>query len=174
MQNMQIDSAAIVAYDNTKFVSAIFKLHHNSFRFRMPKCIRHRFSANAVNLIAYDRMQKPRAPFHDNTKIGLRLNSEVLWETTEGFVKILRTVVGETQAANGIAAIFNHESHQLEDPVEQRPRWRIGAHVIARHVQLHRRTQYSLQQSVMQFLRDSRPFCEPLLKPGIQLTSKFA
>src|SRR5262245_57059612 len=141
---MRIDSAAVITDQDPQFVSAKFEFHQDGSCSRMPERIRHRLSTDPVNLITYNWMKKARSSFHHNTKISLGLNNEFLRKPRERLIKVLSTVLGDSQPLYCVATVLNHESHQLEDPVEQRLGRRIGSHAITSDMQLHRCTEHSL------------------------------
>ena len=82
----------------------------------MPERIHQCFAADTVDLITNHRMQRPNLAFHHYAKIKRLLNREFLWDAGECLFEVA-PVRRRSKASQGIPAIVNHKSHQIEDAV---------------------------------------------------------
>ena len=134
----------------------------------MPDRVHERLAADAIDLIADERMQGPGPALDDDAKADLFLDPELLLHPAERLLEVVAASRRRAQATHGVAALIDDASHQLEHAIERRPRGRIGRHVAGRDMQLHRRADQTLQQGVVQVLRDARPLRQPFLEPDVE------
>src|SRR2546423_5564073 len=77
-----------------------------------------------------------------------------------------------TETLQRRSPFFNHLSHQIEHATDQRLCRRITGQMIGGDVKLHRGAQETLQQRIVQVLRDACALGKPLFKPQVQLFSQ--
>ena len=138
----------------------------------MAKGVDQGFAADPVHLVADHRVQRPGLAFDDDAIVGVGVlpGRELLVNSREGLLEIVRGAARRSQPADGVAPLLDDPSHQVEHPVDGRPGGRIGRQAIRRHVELHRRADETLQQRVVQLLRDACPLGQPLFEPDVELS----
>src|SRR5688572_14946282 len=133
----------------------------------MPEGVEQGFAADPVNLVPDRRSKNDRRPL-DNHAIGSPAVGELLWYSREGGLELVRAV-RRPQATDGVAAFLGDAAHQVEHARKRRHRGRIRGQAIDGDVQLHRCAHESLQQGIVQLLRNVRPFREALFEPDVEL-----
>ena len=129
----------------------------NAFNRACGQCDRlHRGSAVAMT----------RNTISDNAKSVCR--REILSQSREGSLKALVARFRCAQPTQRISTFFSDCTHQLQDPFQERFGGRVLRELVFSYIKLERGAQNTLQQRVMQFLRNPRTFGEPLLETNIQ------
>src|SRR5580700_290520 len=167
-EHLRIDAAAIVADYDPELTVGIFELDFDAAGARMAEGIGQSFTADAVDFIANHGMERARLAFDDQTKIDGVLENEFLWNTGEGLFEIVGFVADRAQAAHRVPTIGNDLAHKIEDTVDERFRRPVLRHLIVGDMELHGSTQNSLQQGIVQLLRDSGAFRQPFFETDIQ------
>ena len=60
MQQLRIDPASIVAHQYSQLAGRIFQFYFYALCLRVTECVNQSLAANAVDLIAQDRVQRAR------------------------------------------------------------------------------------------------------------------
>ena len=136
----------------------------------MAKRVDQRFAADPVDLVADHRLQRPGLALDDDAVVGVfRRPRAPACIPANACSRSCGALRRRPQPAHRVAALLDHPSHQIEHPAERRLGRRILRQPIGRDVELHRRADETLQQRVVQFLRDARPLREPLFEPHVEL-----
>src|SRR5262249_43741271 len=117
-------------------------------------------------------MQATSLALYDNAKISTALHSELLRNTGKGLVEIDSSLIGGTQAANGVATIVHAPGKEPENLAHGGLGGGILRALIVSHVERHARPHPPPKQSVMQSLRDSSALGQALLKAAIEWDRK--
>src|SRR5262245_5462072 len=98
-------------------------------------------------------MQWSGPPFHRDTAPNpfstLVMTGEFLRDARKRLFEIKRIRGDRAQPLNRVSAFFDDSSHQLLDPIQTRPGWRVLRQLLDRDVELHRGAEEALQQCVM-------------------------
>src|SRR5580692_8289730 len=168
MQHLWVDSTAIVAHQHFKMSARIFYFDFDTVRLCMHKCIQQGLAANAIDFIANQRPQWTRNTINDNAEISFVVEEKFLSQSREGSLKALVARSRCAQPTQRISTFFSDCTHQLQDSFQERFGGRVLREMVFRDIKLERGAQNTLQQCVMQFLRNARTLGEPLLKANIQ------
>src|ERR1700733_15850444 len=110
-------------------------------------------------------MHWPGAPFNSHLKADLLLGSDfVLYEVKHLFDIRGGTALGRTQSLERVSAVVNHLTDNLLDMGERGLYRQVFRHAVKRDVELHRGTDYALQEGIMEFLCDLSPLRKSILK----------
>src|ERR1700722_1532669 len=172
-KHLRIYAAVIVAHQYAQLPGSVFQLDFDALRARMPEGVDQSFPADAVDLVTQNRMQWARLAVQDYAKSDVFLDSQLLLDARKCLSQIQIAAVAGAQPLYRIAAFFDYLVHQLQDPPQRGLGGRIRRKAIGCHVQLHGCAEEALQQGVMQFLRDARPFREPLFKTNVELPGEI-
>jgi len=89
-QNLLVETAAIVAYHNTQPLARISKFDLDVADAGMAKCVEQGFTADAIDLIAGDRVQGPLPAVYDHPKGNRRFEAEFRLNQGKGLFQIER------------------------------------------------------------------------------------
>src|ERR1700728_259603 len=168
MQYFRVDSTAIVAHQHFQMSARIFYFDFDTIRLCMHKCIQQSLAANAIDFIADQRPQWTRNTINDNAEISFVVDGKFLPQSREGNLKVLAARFRCAQSTQRISTLFSDCTHQLQDPFQERFGGRVLRELVFRYIKLERGAQNTLQQRVMQFLRNARTLGKPLLEAIIQ------
>src|SRR5271170_5195099 len=168
MQHFRVDSTAIVAHQHFKMPARIFYFDFDTVRLCMHKCIQKSLAANAIDFIADQRPQWTRNTINNNAKISFVIEGKFLSQSREGSLKALVARFRCAQPTQRISTFFSDCTHQLQDPFQERFGGRVLRELVFRYIKLERGAQNTLEQRVMQNLRNARALGEPLLEANIQ------
>src|SRR5271170_4419200 len=146
----------------------IFYFDFDTVRLCMHKCIQQSLAANAIDFIADQRPQWTRNTINNNAEISFVIEGKFLSKPREGSLKALVARFGCAQPTQRISTFFSDCTHQLQNPFQERFGGRILWELVFRYIKLERGAQNTLQQRVMQFLRNPRTLGEPFLETNIQ------
>jgi hypothetical protein len=93
----------------------------------MAECVDQRLVTDAVNFIAYDRVQRLWVAFDNDSESYLILNCEFLLDTGKSLFEIKRAMtVRRAQPTDCVPAFFNDLSHQFQHAADMRLRQRVS------------------------------------------------
>src|ERR1700733_2431271 len=173
MQYLRVDSTAIVAHQHFQMSARIFYFDFDTVRLCMHKCIQQGLAANAIDFIADQRPQWARNTINDNAEISFVVEGKFLSQSREGSLKVLAARFRCAQPTQRISTLFSDCTHQLQDPFQERFGGRVLWELVFRYIKLERGAQNTLQQRVMQFLRDAGTLVKSLLEQGVQSMSQL-
>ncbi len=168
LEKLRIDPATIIADRDSQSLGGELHLDLDPLGARMLERIDHRLTADPVDLVPDGGVERARLPLTDDAEIDSFLRVQLLADSREGLFEIVVLAAGRTQPSDCIASLFDHTPHQLEHPAQALLVWPFRRHMVYRNVELHRRAQKTLQQRVVQFLRDARSLRQPLLELKLQ------
>ena len=135
----------------------------------MAKRVDQRLAADAVDLVADERVERPRLPFDDHPEAGRRAEAKLLLHVGERLPQIVRAGARAAESAHGVASLVDDLPHQRADARQAGARGRVLGQRLGGDVELHRRAEKSLQQRVVQLLRDARALGKALLEADVEL-----
>jgi hypothetical protein len=107
-QDFLIDTTSGIANRDTQIAWIIADFDLDLLGARVTECIRERFAADPVHFIAYQRIQLPASPDHDNSETsGLRYG-QFLTNIGRGPLEIIGPRRGRSKTPNRIPAVVNH------------------------------------------------------------------
>jgi hypothetical protein len=136
----------------------------------MPKCVQDRFAADSVDLIFDPWLQRLAWPFAQNAKTGLSAalrGRRFLRDSRKRFRKLKSKPLMGSPLANGAPSILDRAPHDIERLVQRRFCFRIRGQGIRDRLNLRPRAGKSIEQRVVQLLRDPRSLRQPLLRAAI-------
>ena len=128
------------------------------------------FATDAVDFIADDRVQRAGAAFDSDAKINLLFDGEFLPNAGKCLLDVKGAATGRSaEALKSVAAFFKNLTHDVKNMGQRRLRRQILGQMINRDVKLHRGADDTLQQRVMEFLRDFGSLGESFFEAELQL-----
>src|SRR5260370_20316431 len=116
LKNVRIDSAAIVAHQQTQLAWRIFELDFDMLRARVAECVDQCLSANPIHIVAEQRVQGPSRSVNNDSKsdflADLSVCGKFLLHQRERLFEIERWAARRAQSSQGIPAFINHLPHQ--------------------------------------------------------------
>src|SRR5579863_1475101 len=168
MQDMRIDSNSVVAHRDPKLSARIFDFYFDSVRTCVYKCIHQYLAANAVDFVTDHWPQRTRNTVGNQAEVGFTVEEKFLPQSREGRLEALVIHFRCAQPAECISAFFSDRTHQLKNSFQERLGGRIRGELVFCDVKLESGAQNTLQQGVMEFLRNPRTLGEPLLETNTQ------
>src|ERR1044072_4461959 len=139
----------------------------------MTKRVRQSLAANAISLIADDRVQLARRSFDDHAVVFHLYVAKLLRGARESSFQTVSVITLRTKTTTRIASFVNDLSHQLHHATDERLGRRVFRELIVGYVQLHRRADESLQERVVKILCDACGFSESLFETECELRVKL-
>src|SRR6266567_5046794 len=174
MQYLRINAEAVVANKHSQLLHTILDLHFNATRLCVAKRVYQSFATDPIHVIANDGVQRSRLTLYNHSVVDLLLKTQLLLNPRKCLSQITQLVASRTKPSKRISAIFNNVPHQGKNAGNHRLHRRVLWQTIIGNVKLHGGTQETLQERVMQLLRNPRPFRKPLLKSHIHLVCQVA
>src|SRR5579871_4356294 len=143
-QDVFIDPAAVVPDGQTQIARAVSDLHFDLGRGGMPKRIAQSLSADAIHLVARERVQGPCWSLHYNPEFHAAGRALVV-NSRKSALQIIRANRGISQPSYGAPAVVGHLLYHRGDPVEGCAERRILGYPVDRYMKLHRRGEKPLQ-----------------------------
>ena len=171
LQDVRVDTAAVVAYQHTQVPRTVFELDFDSLRARMPERVDQGLASDAIHLVANQRMNRADAALDGHLEIRAVTRGIFLPHQAEGLLQIVAAL--GAQPADRDTAFVADAAHQAEHALELLPVRRIGWQIVDGGMQLHRGAHDTLQQRVVQLLRDPRAFGQAFLETDVQLTREL-
>src|SRR5277367_5461838 len=113
-QDLRIYAASVVAHQNPQLVNGIVEFDFHTLRPRVAEGVCQSLTADAIDLIANERMYGLRFAFDNQSKIDSQRYRQLLWNSRKSFLQIAAASVGRAQPADSPAAIFDYGSHQFQ------------------------------------------------------------
>src|ERR1700757_4545661 len=125
------------------------------------------FPSDEVDLVVDDRAQLPGSALHNDTKLALCGNCEIVLDVGKLLREILAKDFWRAEAANGVATLIDDAPHQLQDATEHGLCGGILRQAFIGDVELHGSAHESLEQRIVKFLGDASAFGETLFEPQV-------
>src|SRR5271170_5928373 len=171
---MLINATAIVAHKNLQMACLIFDFHLNTSRSGMPESIGQRFPPDKIQVITDSGTQSPGSALDNNAKTTVGWHPEILLNPQKCFLQILGGRFRGAQSSKRVPAIVDNPGHEFENPAHKRLGRRIFLKIISGDMKLHRGAEYSLQQRIVQLLRNPRSLGKPFVETNIHLLCELA
>ena len=129
-------------------------------------------------IVAYGCAHWQRRSFHGDTKINPFFEAQFLLDAQKCTPQIVRVLNGGPHPSNHVVPLFDQLAHQFENTVQRRLSRRIGRQFVHSHMELHGRTDQTLQECVVQVFSYScaldEPFFEAQVEPSGELVKAQA
>src|SRR5580693_272729 len=116
-------------------------------------------------------MERSGFAVDNHTKLDVRARvltaDHFLLDPRESLFQVERGTTRRAQSSNGVPAFFNHLPHQFHGSSERRLYTRIRRKLTGHHVNLHGSAHETLQESIVQLLRDASSLGQAFLKSKI-------
>src|SRR5205807_614080 len=118
LQNLGIDSTAIVANRNIQPVRGVFQHDFNAAGLRMPEGIHQGLAADAVHLIANHWFEWKLRAFHRHLEVDAVVFAELLPNSGKSLFQVVDVVAGGSKTAHGVASFVHYLTHQFQNATQ--------------------------------------------------------
>src|SRR5688572_23704368 len=110
VQNVRVDTAAVIADQNTQVPRTVFELHFDPLRARMPEGVDQSLTSDAIHLVANERMNRADVSLDGHLEIRAVARGVFLLHQTEGLLQVVAAL--DAQPANRDPALVADAIHQ--------------------------------------------------------------
>ena len=137
----------------------------------MPEGVDQGLTSDAIHLVANERMDRADASLYRHLEIRAIARGVFLLHQTEGLLEVVAAL--GAQPADRDTALVADAAHQEEHALELLPVRRVGWQIVDGGMQLHRGAHDTLQQRVVQLLRDPRALGQAFFETDVQLPGQL-
>jgi hypothetical protein len=147
----------------------VAKFDFDEISCRMPERIHQSLATDPISFIADGRVQPSAPALNQNPKVDLLRNGKFLSDPRKSEFKIVTVRVRGSQTLHYIPPLLTNNIHQFQNSTDKRLCRGIRRQDLIRNVQVHGGAQETLQQSVVEILRNSRTFGQAFFEAKVQL-----
>src|SRR6266516_6603085 len=167
--HLWVNAAPAIPYKKAKFLVLVVEFDFDILRPRVPNSVDQRLPADAIHSITKDRVLRACLTADDQTIPSVIGQVQFIANSRKRLLQISSRVRRGAHAADRVASFVDHSSHQFQNTAERLLCGRIFRQTVGNDMELHRSAQESLQQRIVQFLRNLGALCQPFLEHTIEM-----